>query len=129
MPLLPCTCYHRYGTLQAKGVCQALLKRVPASKPASITGYSRYKVKNAVFPAIVPETPEKIVHGMVSKFMAMRNTDQLGKSTPITTDCTLLAVWFVDCTAAAATDDDDAGVALKEKHEAFALDDLAWKAS
>mmetsp|Transcript_24895 Transcript_24895/g.67797 ORF Transcript_24895/g.67797 Transcript_24895/m.67797 type:complete len:153 (+) Transcript_24895:167-625(+) len=54
-----------YGTLQAKGVCQALLKRVPASKPASITGYSRFKVKNAVFPAIVPDKPDKIVQGMV----------------------------------------------------------------
>ncbi|KAF5835483.1 hypothetical protein DUNSADRAFT_7323 [Dunaliella salina] len=29
------------------------------------TGYSRYKVKNAVFPAIVPDQPDKTVQGMV----------------------------------------------------------------
>ncbi|GLC34994.1 hypothetical protein PLESTM_000262800 [Pleodorina starrii] len=54
-----------YGTLMADEVVRVLIKRVPPSKPAALKGYTRYKVKGQVFPAIVPSTAEAKVEGKV----------------------------------------------------------------
>ncbi|EFJ46914.1 hypothetical protein VOLCADRAFT_105355 [Volvox carteri f. nagariensis] len=54
-----------YGTLMADEVVKVLIKRVPTSKPAALKGYTRYKVKGQVFPAIVPSTAESKVEGKV----------------------------------------------------------------
>lgn len=54
-----------YGTLMAPEVVQALIKRVPPMKPATLTGYKRHSVKGVVFPAIVSED-QAFVQGMVS---------------------------------------------------------------
>jgi Gamma-glutamyl cyclotransferase, AIG2-like len=53
-----------YGTLQVPRIVKALLKREPETKPAKLQGYARYRVKDALFPAIVPE-PSSSVQGMV----------------------------------------------------------------
>jgi gamma-glutamylcyclotransferase (GGCT)/AIG2-like uncharacterized protein YtfP len=58
-----------YGTLMADEVLTSLLQRVPRMKPATIKGFARYKVKNAVYPAIVPSTPESSVQGQVRKWL------------------------------------------------------------
>ncbi|KXZ48720.1 hypothetical protein GPECTOR_25g302 [Gonium pectorale] len=49
-----------YGTLMADEVVRLLIKRVPASKPAVLKGYTRYKVKGQVFPAIVPSKDARV---------------------------------------------------------------------
>lgn len=49
----------------ADEVVRVLIKRVPSSKPALLRGYSRYKVKDQVFPAIVPGTADTKVEGKV----------------------------------------------------------------
>ena len=54
-----------YGTLMAEEVVSLLLKRVPPAKPARLVGFSRYKVKGQVFPAIVPTGPQYEVSGKV----------------------------------------------------------------
>jgi gamma-glutamylcyclotransferase (GGCT)/AIG2-like uncharacterized protein YtfP len=53
-----------YGTLMADQVAKGLLGRVPASKPASLQGYARFRVKGAAFPAIVAH-PQEMVKGKV----------------------------------------------------------------
>lgn len=54
-----------YGTLMADEVVQLLIHRVPRSKPAALSGYQRYRVKEQVFPAIIPCAPTSKVQGMV----------------------------------------------------------------
>jgi gamma-glutamylcyclotransferase (GGCT)/AIG2-like uncharacterized protein YtfP len=54
-----------YGTLMAPEVLELLIKRVPKSRAATLKGYARYRVKQQVFPAIIPSTPESKVTGMV----------------------------------------------------------------
>jgi len=54
-----------YGTLMADEVLKLLIKRVPRSAPASITGFSRHRVKNQVFPAIIPAAASSRVQGKV----------------------------------------------------------------
>eukprot|EP00878_Enallax_costatus_P017780 GHUV01018682.1.p1 GENE.GHUV01018682.1~~GHUV01018682.1.p1 ORF type:complete len:147 (+),score=12.20 GHUV01018682.1:308-748(+) len=54
-----------YGTLMAPEVLNLLIKRVPPHKPAKLSGYSRYRVKGQVFPAILHSTPQSQVQGMV----------------------------------------------------------------
>ena len=55
-----------YGTLMADEVLRLLIHRVPRSKPATLSGYQRYRVKGQVFPAIVPCKTTSKVQGMVS---------------------------------------------------------------
>lgn len=54
-----------YGTLMADEVLRLLLKRVPDTKPATISGYTRYRVKKQVYPAIAPSTADSRVTGKV----------------------------------------------------------------
>lgn len=56
-----------YGTLMADEVVRLLLKRVPPSRPATLSGHRRHAIKGQVFPAIVPvPTPaEASVKGKV----------------------------------------------------------------
>ncbi len=56
-----------YGTLMADEVLKLLIHRVPKSKPATLAGFQRFRVKGQVFPAIVPEPTAK-VQGMVSQW-------------------------------------------------------------
>lgn len=62
-----------YGTLMAPEVVQALIKRVPPMRPATLKGYTRHSVKGVVFPAIIPDSAEKAaVHGKVSGSVGRR---------------------------------------------------------
>lgn len=55
-----------YGTLMAPEVLQLLIKRVPKSRAATLNGYARYRVKEQVFPAIIPaKQSESKVTGVV----------------------------------------------------------------
>ncbi len=54
-----------YGTLMADEVLRLLIKRVPPSRAATLSGYSRHKIRGQVFPAIVPATRESRVEGKV----------------------------------------------------------------
>lgn len=54
-----------YGTLMADEVVKLLIKRVPPSRPATLAGYSRFRVKGQVFPAIVPSQSDNKVLGKV----------------------------------------------------------------
>jgi gamma-glutamylcyclotransferase (GGCT)/AIG2-like uncharacterized protein YtfP len=54
-----------YGTLMADEVVRLLLKRVPASQPATLAGYRRHAIKAQVFPAIVPAEASASVRGKV----------------------------------------------------------------
>ncbi len=54
-----------YGTLMADEVLKLLIQRVPVSRPAHITGFTRYKVKGQVFPAIIPTERTAKVNGKV----------------------------------------------------------------
>lgn len=56
-----------YGTLMAEEVLKLLIRRVPPSKPATLTGYSRHRVKGQVFPAIIPATHQDRVTGKVGQ--------------------------------------------------------------
>lgn len=44
-----------YGTLLEDSIARKLLGRLPRHKPARLQGYARYRVKDASFPAIIPE--------------------------------------------------------------------------
>jgi gamma-glutamylcyclotransferase (GGCT)/AIG2-like uncharacterized protein YtfP len=44
-----------YGTLMADEVLLKLLRRVPTTKAATIQNFSRHRIRNAVYPAIVPK--------------------------------------------------------------------------
>lgn len=59
-----------YGTLMAPEVLNLLIKRVPPHKPAKLSGFSRYRVKGQVFPAIVPAAPSSQVSGLVMDILA-----------------------------------------------------------
>lgn len=54
-----------YGTLMADEVLKLLIQRVPVSRPAHVTGFTRYKVKGQVFPAIIPSEKTAKVNGKV----------------------------------------------------------------
>ncbi|KAL6752067.1 hypothetical protein V8C86DRAFT_2764491 [Haematococcus lacustris] len=54
-----------YGTLMCEDVLKRLIRRVPLMKPAVLQGYSRFKVKGAVYPAIIATTPDALVQGQV----------------------------------------------------------------
>lgn len=54
-----------YGTLMAEEVLKLLIRRVPSCKPATLSGYSRHRVKGQVFPAIMPAKPQDSVQGKV----------------------------------------------------------------
>ncbi|CAB1110254.1 unnamed protein product [Ectocarpus sp. CCAP 1310/34] len=43
-----------YGTLMNEKVLFALLKRVPSTRKANLSGYHRFRIKDHVFPAIRP---------------------------------------------------------------------------
>jgi hypothetical protein len=49
----------------ADEVLKLLIKRVPVSRNATLSGYARHKVKGQVFPAIVPAAPQDRVQGKV----------------------------------------------------------------
>lgn len=54
-----------YGTLMADEVVKLLINRVPPSRPATLSGFRRYRVQGQLFPAIVPASPEDTVSGKV----------------------------------------------------------------
>lgn len=54
-----------YGTLMADEVLNLLIKRVPTHRPAVLHGYTRYRIKNRVYPAIIPTAPTDTVQGKV----------------------------------------------------------------
>jgi gamma-glutamylcyclotransferase (GGCT)/AIG2-like uncharacterized protein YtfP len=47
-----------YGSLMSTRVLQALLQRVPAMRPAVLPGFTRYRIRDEVFPAILPSTTQ-----------------------------------------------------------------------
>ena len=55
-----------YGTLLAPEVVKTLIKRVPKMVPAHLKGFTRYRVRGEVYPAIVPTKPEDVVQGKVN---------------------------------------------------------------
>lgn len=55
-----------YGTLLADEVVKTLIHRIPPSRPAVLSGFSRYKVRGQLYPAVVPCKPESRVHGKVT---------------------------------------------------------------
>lgn len=77
-----------YGTLMAPEVVQTLIRRVPPMRSATLHGYTRYRVKGEVFPAIVPDpVPEAVVRGKVRP-RAARVQHQLCQTRPIDGLCT-----------------------------------------
>lgn len=54
-----------YGTLMAPEVVELLISRKPVCKAATLHGYSRRRVKDRVYPAIIPAEPDSKVQGMV----------------------------------------------------------------
>lgn len=56
-----------YGTLMADEVVRVLINRVPTTRPATLHGYRRYRIKNAVYPAILPSTTTDSVKGKVRR--------------------------------------------------------------
>jgi gamma-glutamylcyclotransferase (GGCT)/AIG2-like uncharacterized protein YtfP len=63
-----------YGTLMADEVLKLLIKRVPVSRKATLSGYARHKVKGQVFPAIIPATPQDRVQGKVGGWLQEMNS-------------------------------------------------------
>lgn len=55
-----------YGTLMADEVVARIIKRVPLSRPALLSGFVRFGVRDRVYPAIVPWDPEARIQGKVS---------------------------------------------------------------
>ncbi len=53
-----------YGTLLLTDLQRALLGRQPDQRRATLSGYSRYRVKGQPYPAAVPE-PSGTIHGKV----------------------------------------------------------------
>ncbi|KAK2446173.1 AIG2 (avirulence induced gene) family protein [Trifolium repens] len=49
-----------YGSLLADEVVRALLNRVPPSSPATLSDYHRFKIKDRVYPAILPVQSKKV---------------------------------------------------------------------
>jgi gamma-glutamylcyclotransferase (GGCT)/AIG2-like uncharacterized protein YtfP len=49
-----------YGTLLDDRMARGLLGRLPHNRPAKLPGYARYRVKNATFPAITPESGSSV---------------------------------------------------------------------
>ncbi|KAF6261215.1 Butirosin biosynthesis, BtrG-like protein [Scenedesmus sp. NREL 46B-D3] len=67
-----------YGTLMAPEVLQLLIKRVPKSRAATLNGYARYRVKEQVFPAIIPaKQSESKVTGVVLMELSRSELDIL----------------------------------------------------
>eukprot|EP00882_Tetradesmus_deserticola_P009645 GHRQ01010183.1.p1 GENE.GHRQ01010183.1~~GHRQ01010183.1.p1 ORF type:complete len:164 (+),score=28.61 GHRQ01010183.1:245-736(+) len=66
-----------YGTLMAPEVLQLLIKRVPKSRAATLNGYARYRVKEQVFPAIIPAKSSSKVTGMVLMELSRSELDIL----------------------------------------------------
>ncbi|DBB07818.1 TPA: hypothetical protein ACH3X3_009227 [Trebouxia sp. C0006] len=54
-----------YGTLLSEEIVKILLNRNPESHPATVKGYSRYRIRGRVYPAILPTTPSDELTGMV----------------------------------------------------------------
>lgn len=59
-----CSTSFVYGTLMVDNVVHALIRRVPDSRPAVLQDHQRFRVKGAMFPAIVA-CPGAQVHGKV----------------------------------------------------------------
>ncbi|KAK7351449.1 hypothetical protein VNO77_10929 [Canavalia gladiata] len=49
-----------YGSLLADEVVNTLLKRVPPSSPATLSHFHRFKIKDRVYPAILPVENKKV---------------------------------------------------------------------
>ncbi|KAI5403454.1 hypothetical protein KIW84_050866, partial [Lathyrus oleraceus] len=49
-----------YGTLLADEVVRTVINRVPQSAPATLSDYHRYKIKDRVYPAILPVQTKKV---------------------------------------------------------------------
>lgn len=54
-----------YGTLLSEEIVKILLNRNPESHPATAMGYSRYRIKGRVYPAILPTLPSDELTGLV----------------------------------------------------------------
>ena len=57
-----------YGTLMAEEVCDALLERPHNRFPAKLSGYKRHRIRQQVFPAIIPASQTDTILGWVSPF-------------------------------------------------------------
>src|ERR1700754_1708591 len=53
-----------YGTLMLPDVLEFILERSLPSEPATLGGFSRYMVRDRVFPAVIPDGKHD-VHGLV----------------------------------------------------------------
>lgn len=54
-----------YGTLLAEEIVHILLNRVPESHAATVKGYSRYRIHDRVYPAILPTLASDELTGLV----------------------------------------------------------------
>ncbi len=54
-----------YGSLMAPEVLNIVLNRIPRTTPAVLHGYARYRIKQRVYPAIVPSLATHRVDGLV----------------------------------------------------------------
>ncbi|KAL6985071.1 AIG2-like protein D [Sarracenia purpurea var. burkii] len=59
-------CVFVYGSLLADEVVRVLLKRVPDSSPAVLTGFHRFTIKGRVYPAILPVDNKKVIGKVLS---------------------------------------------------------------
>lgn len=49
-----------YGTLQCAEVIGAVAGVVPPSRPALLTGYRRFRVRDACYPAVIPDATGEV---------------------------------------------------------------------
>jgi gamma-glutamylcyclotransferase (GGCT)/AIG2-like uncharacterized protein YtfP len=49
-----------YGTLMAEPIAKGIVGRIPASRAAVLTGFIRYRIKGAAFPAIIEKAGEQV---------------------------------------------------------------------
>lgn len=66
-----------YGTLMASEVLQLLLRRVPASRAATVSGLKRCCVRGQVFPAVFPAAADERVRGRVLLGLTPREVEIL----------------------------------------------------
>lgn len=59
-----------YGSLMYEPVWRQVVKGRYDGQPASILGYSRYRLRGRTYPALVPGTPDTTISGMLYRRVA-----------------------------------------------------------
>ena len=66
-------CLFVYGSLMAEEVLVELLGRMPACRPASISGFSRKCLRDEPFPAVIRARPGDVVDGFLVEGLSQRD--------------------------------------------------------